>query len=140
MAYELTRYARRRPELGLRVLEIPLVPGYRRPGRTGKSVAECLIVTGDIVPIAVLNLYAAGAKAADYLAWGRYSLPLKPAWRLGPDSVAILADSHAAAQRYQRRGRQRPQRGGECCSGNRGSDSDRAMQGRIASAAAGMLW
>ncbi len=99
VAYELVRYARKHPELHLRVLEIAQIPGYRRPGRTNKSVAESLIVTGYIVPIAVLNPYVAAGICADYLAWGRYPLPLKHVRLLGPGSVDLLASAHAGAKR-----------------------------------------
>jgi hypothetical protein len=93
VAYELVRYARRHPQVDLTVLEIPQVPGYRRPSRPGKSVAGSLTVTGYVIPVAVLNPIVAAGLIADYLAWGRYPLPLKQAQVLSPETMAALAGS-----------------------------------------------
>ncbi len=93
VAYELVHYARQRPELHLKVFQIPQIPGYRRPSRINQSAAASLIMSGYIVPIALLNLYAAGVIAADGLAWGRYPLPLKDACLLGPQGLAVLASA-----------------------------------------------
>lgn len=93
VAYELVRYAGKHPEIDLTVMEIPLVPGYRGPGRVGKSVAESLVVTGYVVPIALLNPYLGGVVVADCLIWGREPLPLKDAQILEPDTLAALASN-----------------------------------------------
>jgi hypothetical protein len=102
VAYELQRYARRHPEIHLSVKEIPLVPGYHHTSRVGKSAAESMIVTGYVIPIAVLSPYAAGAIVADDLIWGRYPLSLKNARVLGPETMASLASpSETIADRTQ---------------------------------------
>lgn len=93
VAYELARYAQRHPELRLTVLEIPQIPGYRRPGRTNQSIVASLILTGGVVPLAVLNPFLAGAVIADALLWGRYPLPLKQAKVLEPEKVEQLASA-----------------------------------------------
>lgn len=98
VAYELVRYARRHPEIGLAVLEIPQIPGYRQPSRPGKSVAESLTVSGYVLPIAALNPFVAAGLVGDYLAWGRYPLPLKQAQTIQPADLAPLRDSTAMAQ------------------------------------------
>jgi hypothetical protein len=101
VAYELVRYARKRPQIRLTVLEIPLIPGYRRPGRVGKSIAESLVVTGDVAPIALLSPYAGGAIVADCLIWGREPLPLKKAQILSPEDLSALAATGGGNQREQ---------------------------------------
>ena len=70
LAYKLERYAAQHPETHLAIFEISQVPGYRRPSRRNKSIAESLSTTGYAVPIAVLNPYLAGGLFADYLARG----------------------------------------------------------------------
>jgi hypothetical protein len=97
VAYELARYARGHPEIHLTVLEIPQVPGYRRPSRPGLSVAESLTVSGYVLPIAVVNPFAAAGLVADFLVWGRCPLPLKQARILRPKDMALLENSAGAA-------------------------------------------
>jgi hypothetical protein len=98
VAYELVRYARRHPEIDLTVLEIPQVPGYRRPSRPGESVAESLTVSGYVLPIAALNPIVAAGLVGDYLVWGRYPLPLKQAQIVSPEDMAPLKNSTSTAQ------------------------------------------
>jgi hypothetical protein len=98
VAYELVRYGSRHPEIDLTVLEIPQVPGYRLPSRPGKSVAESLTVSGYVIPIAVINPIVAAGLVGDYLAWGRYPLPLKQAQILKPEDMAPLKNSTATDQ------------------------------------------
>jgi len=93
VAFELVHLARRRPELRLTVEEIPQIPGYRRPSRKNESVAESLLLTGELAPVAVLNPILAAAMVADSLMWGRYPLPLKEATILEPGSIEQLAMS-----------------------------------------------
>ena len=93
VAYELTRYARQHPEIRLTVMEIPLVPGYHRRSRLGKSAAASLIVSGLVIPIAIVSPYTAGVIVADGLVWGRYPLGLDRAQALSPETMAILAVS-----------------------------------------------
>jgi len=90
IAYELVKYGRRHPEIELTVMEIPLIPGMHDSTRVGKSVAESLVVTGYIVPIAVFSPYAAGVIVADTLLWGRYPLSLDHAKVLSPQTMAAL--------------------------------------------------
>jgi hypothetical protein len=91
VAYELVRYARKHPELRLTVLEIPQIPGYRRPSRKNQSVADSLLLTGDVVLVALLNPFVAAAMVADSLLWGRYPLPLAQAEILDPVRIEQLA-------------------------------------------------
>ncbi len=99
-AWELERYARRHPGFELTIDEIPQVPGNRRPTRINKSVAESLVVSGDVLLAGVVLPYAgpylAGTVCADFLAWGRYPLELKAAEVLSPESVAALETGPAA--------------------------------------------
>ena len=90
VAYELVKYAKRHPELHLTAMEIPLVRGNHNTSRVGMSAAQSLIVTGYIVPIAILSPYAAGAILADDLVWGRYPLTLKQAQILTPGTITDL--------------------------------------------------
>src|SRR5580692_6492452 len=91
VAYELVRYARNHPELRLTVLEIPQIPGYRRPSRKNQSVADSLLLTGDVVPVALLTPFVVAAMVADSLLWGRYPLPLAQAEVLEPGRIEQLA-------------------------------------------------
>jgi hypothetical protein len=91
VAYELVRYAGKHPELQLTVLEIPQIPGYRRPSRKNESVSASLFLTGDVIPVAVLNPFVAAAMVVDSLIWGRYPLPLAQARVLAPGSMTRLA-------------------------------------------------
>jgi len=93
VAYELARYGGKHPEIHLTVMEIPLVPGFHHSSRLGKSAAESMVVTGYVIPIAVLSPIAAGVILADDLAWGRYPLPLKQAQVLAPKEMAQLGSA-----------------------------------------------
>jgi hypothetical protein len=97
VAYELVRYTRKHPELRLTVLEIPQIPGYRRPSRKNESVADSLLLNGYVVPVAFLNPFIGAAMVVDSLVWGRYPLPLAQARVLAPGSMAELATSAAPA-------------------------------------------
>ncbi len=79
ISYTLVRYARKHPETHLTVLSIPQIPGYRHLSVFNKSIAESLITTGYIVPLAVLNPYIAVGVLVDYIIWGRYPINLKHA-------------------------------------------------------------
>jgi hypothetical protein len=92
-AYQLERYARGHPEIHLQLMEIPQIPGYRRESGHSKSVAESLVVTGDVVPLALLNPYAAAGVVLDYLIWGRYPLARQHPQVLSPGTMAVLAGS-----------------------------------------------
>jgi hypothetical protein len=93
VAFELVRYARRHSETQLEVLEIPQVPGYRRPSREDESATASLILTGEVVPLAVLNPFLAGAFLTDTFVWGRFPLPLKQAQVLEPENMERLASA-----------------------------------------------
>jgi hypothetical protein len=97
-AWELERYARRHGEFRVSVDEIPQIPGNRRPSQGNMSVAASLLATGDVLAVAALNPYVAGAVGVDFLLWGRYPLPLKHPEVLGPASVAALADAPGAGE------------------------------------------
>lgn len=91
IAYELQRYAQRHRNIDLTLFEIPQIPGYRRPSLQNKGVVESLIVSGDIVPIAIFAPYVAAGLGADFLMWGRYSLDLKSTRAIGPSELTSLA-------------------------------------------------
>jgi hypothetical protein len=90
ISYTLVRYARKHPEIHLKVLEIPQIPGYRHLSIVNKSIAASLITTGYIIPLAVLNPYIAAGILVDYIIWGRYPINLKHAQILTPDNMAPL--------------------------------------------------
>jgi hypothetical protein len=90
VTYKLLRYARKHPETQLAAFEIPQVPGYRRRSRANKSIAESLITTGYVIPLALISPYIAGGVFVDYLVWGRYPLALKHPQILTPDNMAPL--------------------------------------------------
>jgi hypothetical protein len=97
-AWELERYARRPPGFEVTVDKIPQVPGSRRASRGNKSVAESLVVTGDLLPFVAIP-YAGpvlgGAVCVDFLVWGRYPLRHKGAEILTPENVAALGAAPA---------------------------------------------
>ncbi len=97
VAYELERYARRHSDVHLTVKEIPLVRGFHHTSRVGNSAAGTIVVTGYVIPIAILNPYAAAVIIADVLVCGRYPLPLKNAQVLGPETMSSLARSTAGS-------------------------------------------
>jgi hypothetical protein len=74
-------------------MEIPLVPGFHHSSRLGKSAAASLIVSGFVIPIALVSPYTAGAIVANGLVWGRYPLGLDHPQVLSPETMAILAGS-----------------------------------------------
>ncbi len=106
VAYELVRYARKHPELRLTVLEIPQIPGYRRPSRKNQSVADSLLLSGYVAPVALLNPFVAAAMVADSLLWGRYPLPLEQAELLEPEHSTQLAGADHPAPIRHPEGRQ----------------------------------
>ena len=73
-------------------MEIPLVPGMHHSSRVGKSAADSLVITGYIVPIALISPYAAGVIVADTLVWGRYPMKLDDAKVLSPETMAALGE------------------------------------------------
>jgi hypothetical protein len=98
ITYKLVRYAKKHPDEDLKVYEIPQIPGYRRPSRRNKSIAESLITTGYAIPIVVLNPYLGGGLFVDYLVRGRYHLIPKHPEVLGPTELTALMASSKDAQ------------------------------------------
>jgi hypothetical protein len=98
ITYKLERYAKKNPEIGLTVFEIPQVPGYRRRSRSNKSIAESLVTTGYAVPIAILNPYLAGGLFVDYVVRGRYHLVPDDPEKLTPYTLATLTVPGAPAE------------------------------------------
>ncbi len=90
IACELVRYARAHPETQLTVMEIPQIPGYRRPSRADQGVAASLTVTGYVIPLAVIYPYIAAGVVADYLAWGRFPLHLRHVRILTSEEMSVL--------------------------------------------------
>lgn len=98
VAYKLAKYARKHPALGLKIYEIPQVPGYRRLSHSNKSVVASLITTGYAIPIVLLNPYLAGGIFVDYLVRGRYPLIDRHPPVLGPQELQALEATHPATQ------------------------------------------
>jgi hypothetical protein len=108
LVYKLERYAGEHPELHLAVFEIPQIPGYRRPSRRNKSIAESLSTTGYAVPIAVVNPYVAGGLFVDYLARGRHHLIPEHPEMLAPGNLLALTAPVGAMQNPDSAGAQVP--------------------------------
>lgn len=87
ISYKLVRYAKKHPELGLTVFDIPQVKGNRRQSRRNQSIAEAFLTRGYVVPFVFISPYIVGGVAVDYLGWGRYPLPLKGAQVLTPEQM-----------------------------------------------------
>ena len=90
IAYKLVRYSRNHPETGLRVFEIPQIPGYRRLSHANKSIDESFVTTAYAIPIAIVNPYLAGGLFVDYIVRGHYHLIPKDHEVLGPRNLAPL--------------------------------------------------
>ncbi len=90
VTYQLVRYARHHPETQLTVFEIPQVPGYRGRSRANRSIAQSLVASGYVVPLAFLSPFIAAGVIADSLLWGRYPLHLKPPRVLTPAEMGLL--------------------------------------------------
>lgn len=87
---QLVRYARKHPELDLRVFEISQIPGYRRNSGPNRTVIGSLTTRGFAIPIGLINPYAAGGMLLDYLAEGRFRLVPEGAPVLKPDDLLVL--------------------------------------------------
>lgn len=98
VANKLVRHARKHPEMHLAVLEIPQIPGYRRPSRHNKSISESLVTTVYAIPIVVINPYLAGGLVVDYLVKGRNRLIPKHPTILAPENLAALTFSAESEQ------------------------------------------
>jgi hypothetical protein len=98
LAYKLELYAVQHPETHLAIFEVPQIPGYRRPSRRNKTIAESLSTTGYAIPIAVLNPYLAGGLFADYLVRGRHHLIPKHPQMLATDNLLALTAPVGAVQ------------------------------------------
>jgi len=90
ISYKLMRYARKHPEMQLKVFDIRQVPGNRRHSHSNKSIAKSLITSGYVVPLFFISPYIDAAIVVDYLGWGRYPLDLKQAQLLTPENMAPL--------------------------------------------------
>jgi hypothetical protein len=90
ITWKLVRYARRHPETGLKVFEIPQIPGYRRHSGSVKGIDESFITTAYAIPIAILNPYLAGGLFVDYLVRGCYRLTPRHPEILGPGKLSAL--------------------------------------------------
>lgn len=108
IAYKLTSYSRKHPEMHLTVFEFPQIPGYRRLSHSNKSIAESLITTVYAVPLAVVNPYLAGGIFVDYFVRGRYHLIPKHPQVLTPDNLQALTSPVLAVQNPLNAGVQAP--------------------------------
>lgn len=98
LAYQLQQYARRHGQLQLALFEIPQIPGYRLSSLQNKSVVESVIVSGDIIPVAIFAPYVAAGLGVDFLIWGRYPLELQHAEVLAPGTLRDLSSGSGAQQ------------------------------------------
>jgi hypothetical protein len=89
----LVNYAKKHPEVGLQVYEIPQVPGYRRPSHRNKSISESLITTGYAIPIVIINPYLAGGLFVDFLTHRSSGFIPKDRRKLAPETLAELTRS-----------------------------------------------
>jgi hypothetical protein len=108
IAYKLVRYAGKHPELQLTVLDLPQIPGYRRPSHSNKSIAESLTTTAYAVPIALVNPYLAGGLFVDYLSRGRFHPIPKHPLVVAPGNLSALTAPARAAQNPESAGAQAP--------------------------------
>ena len=91
IAFKLASLGRKHPEMHLSVFEIPQVPGYRRISHSNKDVAESLVTTVYVVPLAMLNPWLTGGILVDYLVRAhRHFIPENPQV-LSPDHLAELS-------------------------------------------------
>ena len=90
ITYKLVRYARKHPETGLTVVEIPQIPGYRWHSRSAKDIAESFSTTLYAVPLTLLNPYLAGGIFVDYIVRGRYHLLPKHPETVEPGNLGSL--------------------------------------------------
>ncbi|HEV2215474.1 MAG TPA: hypothetical protein VGR64_09305 [Terracidiphilus sp.] len=95
VSYKLVRYAKKHPELALKVYEIPQIPGNRRMSRANKSISESLVTTVYAIPIVIVNPYLAGGLFVDYLVRGRHNVIPKHPRILEPQDLAgLTAPAH----------------------------------------------
>lgn len=87
---KLVRYARKHPELDLKVYEIPQVPGFRRFSHPAKNVAESFVTTAYAIPITLISPYITGGLFVDYLVRGRYHLLPKHPRVVHPENLSEL--------------------------------------------------
>jgi len=90
VAYSLERYARKHPSIGLKVMEIPIVPGYQHLRRANNDVSEALFTTGYAIPLAIVNPYLAGGIFLDFLILGHSHLLPKHPQMLSPETLDAL--------------------------------------------------
>lgn len=92
MADKLVRYARKHPELDMKVYEIPQVPGFQRFSHPAKNVAESFVTTAYAIPITLISPYITGGLFVDYLVRGRYHLLPKHPRVVHPDNLTELTE------------------------------------------------
>ena len=76
VARGLTKYGEKHPEAGLSFFFIPQVPGSLPRSHVNRSLLESLVMSKRyIVPMAVVEPYAAAGVLAGYMSTGRFALP-----------------------------------------------------------------
>lgn len=95
---KLVWYARKHPEIELKVFEIPQVPGYRRNSGANKDVAESFVTTVYAVPITLISPYITGGLFVDYMARGRCRLVPKHPEVVNADDLIALTEPGAAQE------------------------------------------
>jgi hypothetical protein len=98
IARKLEVYAKKHPEVQLRIFEIPQIPGNRRASHSNKSISESLITTGYAIPITIVNPYLAGCLFADYILRSHYRLIPEGTKKLTPDDLFTLTVPAAPAE------------------------------------------
>lgn len=98
IAYNLTRYARKHPEVGLEVYVLPQIPGLHRHSHSNKDIAESLVTSAYAVPLAAASPYLVGGILVDYLVRShRGVIPKHPA-RLDASHLQALTDGTGPAE------------------------------------------
>jgi hypothetical protein len=110
VTYQLLRYGRKHPETQISVFDIHQIPGNRRHSHSNKSIAQSLITSGYVVPLAFISPYIVAGVVVDYVGWGRYPLNLKHAQVLTPDNMVPLTAPEGSEQiPHDNGGRAEPQ-------------------------------
>jgi len=106
IAYKLTRYARKHPEVGLAVYELPQIPGLHRHSRSNKDIAESLVTTAYAVPLAVVSPYLAGGILVDYLVRSHRGVIPKHPQKLDAEHLQALTRGSASMENLASAGAQ----------------------------------
>ncbi|HUA98809.1 MAG TPA: hypothetical protein VMA34_10820 [Terracidiphilus sp.] len=105
---KLVRYARKHPEIDMKVFEISQIPGYRRKSGENKDVVQSFVTTAYAIPITLISPYLTGGLFVDYIARGRCRLIPKNTENLGPGDLVALTEREAAPENAASAAKQAP--------------------------------